>query len=329
MKLVIVIPALNEEMTLPQTLEDLPRSVEGFDEVAWVVVDDGSTDATSEVAARYGVDEIVRFPQNRGLAAAFTAGIDAALRLGADVIVNSDADNQYQASAIADLVRPIVLGEADIVVGQRVGAGFEEFSPLKKRLQRLGSAAVRRASNTSVPDATSGFRAYSREAALRMNIFGRFSYTLESLIQAGRSGLSVTSVEVATNPSTRTSRLFSNTPEYISRSVMQMARAYATYQPLRTFLYLAAVAGVAASVVFGRFIYLFATGSGRGHIQSLILGAILAMASFQLAVLGILAELLSANRRLLENILIRVRSFGLGHLLDDPPASSPRGDQAE
>lgn len=312
MKLAVVIPALNEETTLPQTLSELPLQVDGFDEVEWIVVDDGSTDRTAQVALEYGAQHVVRFPQRRGLAEAFTAGLDAALRTGADVVVTSDADNQYAAASIPELVAPVLAGRADIVVGERIGAGVDEFSRRKRSLQRLGSAALRVASRTDVPDATSGFRAYSREAAMRANVLGRFSYTLESLIQAGRSGLAVSSVQVDTNPKTRPSRLFSSTTEYIVRSGVQMVRAYAMYEPLRTFLYLAAVALLGALIIFGRFIYFFATGSGNGHIQSLILGAILMIAAFQLLVLGILGDLLAANRRLLERVLVRVRRMELG-----------------
>ena len=311
MKLVVVIPALNEATMLPQMLADLPEHVDGFDELELILVDDGSSDGTSAVAFAHGVRRVVRFPQRRGLAEAFGAGIDAALRAGADVIVWSDADNQYVASGIPALVRPVVEGSADIVVGERRGAGVAEFSRGKRMLQRLGSAVVRSASRTDVPDATSGFRAYSREAALRLNVLGRFSYTLESLIQAGRSGLAVSSIPVDTNPSTRKSRLFGSTPEYLARSGSQILRAYATYEPLRTFLYIGTVMLLGAFVIFGRFIYYYAEGNGRGHIQSLILGAILTIGAFQVIVIGVLGDLLAANRRLLERVLLRVRRIEL------------------
>ncbi|HUP32845.1 MAG TPA: glycosyltransferase family 2 protein [Gaiellaceae bacterium] len=307
----IVIPALDEEATLPGTLDALPADVDGFDEVEWLVVDDGSDDRTSEVARAYGAAEVVRFARRRGLAEAFSAGIEAALARGADVVVNTDADNQYAAAGIPDLVEPILRGEADVVVGERIGAGVAEFSRTKRLLQSLGSAAVRRASGTDVRDAASGFRAYSREAALRLNVLGRFSYTLESLIQAGRSGLAVRSVPVETNPRARRSRLSPSTARYVARSAAQLARAYAMYKPFRTFLYLGAVAFVLALTVFGRFFYYFATGGGSGHVQSLILGAVLMIAAFQLVVLGILGDLLAANRRLLERTLVTLRRTAL------------------
>jgi len=311
MKLAIVIPALNEARTLPQVLDDLPRAVDGFDELEVIVVDDGSTDGTSAVAFEHGAGKVVRFPRNRGLSEAFAAGLDAALRTGADVIVTCDADNQYVAAGIPALVAPIVAGEADIVVGERHGAGVDEFSAVKRVLQRAGSAAVRAASRTDIPDATSGFRAYSREAALRLNVLGRFTYTIESLIQAGRSGLGVASVPVETNPRTRQSRLFSSIPQYLWRSGTQMARAYVTYEPLRTFVFLAALLMLGALVLFGRFLVAYVDNGGHGHVQSLILGAVLAIGSFQVLAIGILSDLLAANRRLIERVLLRVRRIEL------------------
>ena len=311
MKLVVVIPALDEAETLPQVLADLPGEVAGFDEIETIVVDDGSSDGTSAVAFEHGATRVVRFSRCRGLAEAFGAGIDAALRAGADVIVTVDADNQYVAADIPELVRPILGGRTDIVVGERYGAGVEEFSKTKRVLQRVGSAAVRAASRTDVPDTTSGFRAYTREAALRINVLGRFTYTLESLIQAGRSGLAVGSVPVETNPAVRRSRLFSSTPEYLARSGTQVARAYATYAPLRTFLFLAALAFAASLAIFARFLYYFVADGSGGHIQSLILGGVLAMAAFQVAAIGILGDLLSVNRRLIERVLLRVRRMEL------------------
>jgi glycosyltransferase involved in cell wall biosynthesis len=311
MKLVVVIPALDEAETLPRVLADLPAAVPGFDAIETIVVDDGSSDGTAAIAFEHGADRVVRFPRRRGLAEAFGAGIDAALRAGADVIVTVDADNQYVAADIPKLILPILGGRTDIVVGERYGAGVEEFSRTKRILQRLGSAAVRAASRTDVPDTTSGFRAYTREAALRTNVLGRFTYTLESLIQAGRSGLAVGSVPVETNPAVRQSRLFSSTFEYLVRSGTQVARAYATYAPLRTFLFLAALAFTAALAIFARFLYYFVQDGSAGHVQSLILGGLLATAAFQVAAIGILGDLLSANRRLIERVLLRVRRLEL------------------
>jgi glycosyltransferase involved in cell wall biosynthesis len=317
MKLVVVIPALDEAETLPRVLADLPVAIPGFDEIETIVVDDGSSDGTTAVAFEHGATRVVRFPHRRGLAEAFGAGIDAALRAGADVIVTVDGDNQYVAADIPQLVLPILGGRTDIVVGERHGAGVEEFSRKKRILQRVGSAAVRAASRTDVPDTTSGFRAYTREAALRINVLGQFTYTLESLIQAGRSGLAVGSAPVRTNPATRRSRLFSSTTEYLVRSGTQVARAYATYAPLRTFFFLAALALTAAIVIFARFLFYFVENGSAGHIQSLILGGVLAMAAFQVAAIGILGDLLSANRRLIERVLLRVRRMELA--LDDKP----------
>lgn len=317
MKLVVVIPALDEAETLPQVLADLPEAVPGFDALETIVVDDGSTDGTTAVAFEHGASRVVRFSQRRGLAEAFGAGIDAALRAGADVIVTLDADNQYDAADIPRLVLPILGGSTDIVVGERHGAGVEEFSRTKRVLQHVGSAAVRAASRTDVPDTTSGFRAYTREAALRINVLGRFTYTLESLIQAGRSGLAVGSAPVGTNPAVRRSRLFSSTLEYLVRSGTQVARAYAMYAPLRTFLFLAALAFTAALAIFARFLYYFVQDGSAGHIQSLILGGLLAGAAFQVAAIGILGDLLSANRRLIERVLLRVRRVELA-LAEEP-----------
>jgi glycosyltransferase involved in cell wall biosynthesis len=311
MKLVVVIPALNEAATLPQVLADVPAAVQGFDAVETIVVDDGSSDGTAAIAFEHGATRVVRFSRRRGLAEAFGAGIDAALRAGADVIVTLDADNQYVAADIPQLVLPILGGRTDIVVGERYGAGVAEFSRTKRVLQRVGSAAVRAASRTDVPDTTSGFRAYTREAALRINVLGRFTYTLESLIQAGRSGLAVGSAPVATNPAVRRSRLFTSTFEYLVRSATQVARAYATYAPLRTFLFLAALAFTAALAIFARFLYYFVQDGAAGHIQSLILGGLLAGAAFQVAAIGILGDLLSSNRRLIERVLLRVRRLEL------------------
>ncbi|MDQ4019911.1 MAG: glycosyltransferase family 2 protein [Actinomycetota bacterium] len=312
MKLVIQIPCLNEEATLPATLADLPRELEGFDSVEWLVVDDGSTDGTAEVARECGVDHVVRFPQRKGLAVAFQAGLDAALKLGADVIVNTDADNQYDARDIERLVAPIVAGEADMVVGDRQIRRRDDFSRTKRALQRVGSSVVRRASGTDVPDAASGFRAYTREAALRLNVVSRFSYTLETIIQAGKTDLALTHVPVRTRATHRESRLFRSTGEYLLRSIETIFRISTMYEPLRLFLWPAAAFGVAGLFLFARFGWFYFTEEGQtGHVQSLVVGAVLLVFALLLAVLGVLADLLRANRVLLERTLQRVRRVEL------------------
>jgi glycosyltransferase involved in cell wall biosynthesis len=323
MKLVIQIPCLDEEGTLPLTLAHLPREVEGFDVVEWLVVDDGSRDKTADVARECGVDHVVRLGSHKGLAVAFQAGLDAALKLGADVIVNTDADNAFDAGDIPRLVAPILAREADMVVGDRNVRKQDDFSPAKKLLQHWGSWVVRQASGTNVPDTTSGFRAYTREAALRLNVVSRFSYTLETIIQAGKSGISVGHVPVRTNPRTRPSRLFRSTGEYLRRSIATILRVYAMYEPLRIFLWLAAVFGVAGLALFVRFAWLYYTTDGpTGHVQSLIVGAALLIFSVQIAVLGILGDLLRANRVLIERTLHRVRKVELE--LGVPPDSLAR-----
>jgi glycosyltransferase involved in cell wall biosynthesis len=312
MKLIIQIPCLNEAATLPQTLAALPRQVEGFDAVEWLVIDDGSTDGTAEVARECGVDHVVRFTSNKGLAIAFQAGMDAALKLGADVIVNTDADNQYRGDQVSKLVAPIVEHRADVVVGDRKIREHQEFSLVKKLLQLWGSWVVRQASGTDVPDTTSGFRAYSREAALRLNVVSRFSYTLETLIQAGKSDLAVAHIPIATNPTTRESHLFRSTFEYVRRSVGTILRIYAMHEPLRVFLSLAGIVGLAGLVLFGRVIWFYFTQPGpTGHVQSLIVAGVLLVFAAQLAVLGILADLVRANRVLAERSLHRVRKIEL------------------
>lgn len=313
-KLIIQIPCYNEEKTLPVTLANIPREIEGVDEVEILVVDDGSTDRTVEVAREHGADHIVRLTNNKGLAEAFMAGLDAALRLGADVIVNTDGDNQYNGADIARLIKPIVEGKADMVVGDRQIDTIPHFSPAKKTLQKLGSWVVRQVSGTNVPDATSGFRALSREAAMRMNVVSRFTYTLETIIQAGKKNIALTSVPVRTNEKLRESRLFGSMWGYIKRSVGTIFRIYAMYEPLRTFAIIGTVifgSGVAIGV---RFLYFYLTGHGGGHVQSLILAAILSIVGFQVIMIGLLADLIGANRRLLEDALYRLKRIELNGL---------------
>ena len=311
MKLIIQIPCKDEEEFLPVTLAALPRVVPGFDTVEWLVVDDGSTDATIAAARAGGVDHVVRLTNNRGLAIAFQAGIDAALKLGADVIVNTDADNQYDARDIPKLVAPILAGHADMVVGDRQVREHEEFSSLKKLLQRLGSWVVRRASATTVPDTTSGFRAYNREAALSLQVVSRFTYTLETLIQAGKATVAVDHVPVRTNPRLRDSRLFPSSASYVRRNGTSIFRIYAMYEPLRVFMTAAALLGALAAVVWIRFLVAFVQGDGDGHIQSLILGAVLVNAAVVLAALGVIGDLLSGQRVMLQRVFERVRRVEL------------------
>jgi glycosyltransferase involved in cell wall biosynthesis len=318
MKLIIQIPCLNEEATLPATLADLPRTVEGFETVEWLIIDDGSIDRTVEVAREHGVDHIVRLTNNKGLAAGFQAGLDASLKLGADVIVNTDADNQYSGHDIPKLVRPIVEGAADMVVGDRETDNIEHFSPLKKRLQRLGSWVVRQASDTDVPDTTSGFRAYNREAAIQMSVVSKYTYTLETIIQAGKLLVATEHVPIATNPKTRESRLFPSMGSYVRRNAVAISRVYAQYEPLKVFMLLAAIAFVAALIPFTRFVVAYIGGGGAGHVQSLIFGAVLFNAAVVLFALGIIGDLLYGQRIMIQRIFERVRRVELQ--LDVPPS---------
>jgi glycosyltransferase involved in cell wall biosynthesis len=311
MKLIIQIPCYDEELTLPQTLADLPREVAGFDAVEWLVIDDGSTDRTVEVARDHGVDHVVRLTNNKGLASAFQAGLDASLKLGADVIVNTDADNQYRGADIPKLVGPILAGDADMVVGDRQVQSIEHFSPLKKSLQRLGSWVVRLASATEVPDTTSGFRAYNREAAIQVQVVSNFTYTLETIIQAGKLLVAVDHVPIRTNPQTRASRLFPSIWAYVRRNALSIFRIYSQYEPLRVFWGAAILLGLAALAVWTRFFVAFVSGNGAGHVQSLILGAVLFNAAVVLAALGVIGDLLHAQRVLQQRTLERVRRVEL------------------
>jgi glycosyltransferase involved in cell wall biosynthesis len=311
MKLIIQIPCFNEAAQLPSTLADLPRSVDGFDLVEWLVIDDGSSDDTVAVAVAHGVDHLVRLTNNKGLAAAFQAGVDTALKLGADVIVNTDADNQYCGADVAKLVGPILDGRADMVIGDREVTGIEHFSPLKKVLQRLGSWVVRRASSTSIPDTTSGFRAYNREAAIQMLVVSKFTYTLETIIQAGKLLVAVDHVPVRTNPKTRESRLFPSMGAYVRRNALSIFRIYAQYEPLRVFWSLAVVIGLISIGVWIRFAVAYAEGDGKGHVQSLILGAVLFIAAVVLWALGVIGDLLAAQRVMTQKTFERVRRIEL------------------
>jgi glycosyltransferase involved in cell wall biosynthesis len=311
MKLVIQIPCYNEAETLPITLRDLPRELPGIDEIEWLVIDDGSQDGTAAVASELGVHYIHRFPQHQGLARAFIAGFSLALQAGADIIVNTDADNQYDARDIACLVLPILERHADIVVGDRGVATLEHFSPTKRFLQRMGSRVVQLASGLRVPDATSGFRAFSRDAALRITVLSDYSYTLETLIQAGARCLGVTYVPVRTKPDVRQSRLIRSIPQYLAQSAITIIRAYAMYQPMRIFLMLGGLMILAGLVPAGRFLYDWLTDASTGHVQSLILAAVLLIVGFQVVLIGLLADLIGLNRKIQEEILYRVRKLEL------------------
>ena len=313
MKLIIQIPCFREAETLALALGELPRQVPGFTAVEWLVVDDGSPDATADVARRCGVDHVIRHPVNRGLAAAFMTGVDACLRLGADVIVNTDADNQYRATDIPKLTAPIVGGEADMVVGARPIDETAHFSWIKKKLQRLGSWAVRMASKTEVEDAPSGFRAISRETAMRLNVFNPYTYTLETIIQAGLSNLRVVSVPIGTNPDLRPSRLVRSLSDYVRRSLITIIRVLAIYRPGTFFLWPGCVIGAIGTAAAVRFLYIFfVSGNGAGHVQSLIFGALCILLGALMVLLAVLADMIAANRKLLERANFRLQRLEFG-----------------
>lgn len=312
MKLIVQIPCYNEADTLGQTVRDIPKTIEGIDSVEILVVDDGSHDDTSLIARELGVDHIIRHRTNRGLARSFATGIDACLNLGADIIVNTDGDNQYAGSDIPKLVGPILRGESDIVVGDRRTWTCEHFSRFKRILQQVGSFAVRRLSNTHIPDAVSGFRAFSRDAAMRINVVTTFSYTIETIIQAGRNRMAIGSVPVRTNAKTRPSRLFTSIPQFLRKSGGTMLRAYAMYRPFTVFFTLGMGLFAAGLIPIIRFLYFFAIGDGNGHIQSMVLGVAMLILGALSWCLGILADLIAANRQLLEITLEKVRRMELG-----------------
>lgn len=312
MKLIIQIPCYNEEETLTVALDALPKHIDGIDTIEYLIINDGSKDATVQVARDWGVHYIVNFRRNKGLARGFLAGLDAALRNGADIIVNTDADNQYNADDIEKLVQPILEGRTDIVIGARPIDQTEHFSPLKKKLQHLGSWTVRKASKTDIPDAPSGFRAYSREAAMRMNVVNEYTYTLETIVQAGRNKIAMESVPIRTNEELRPSRLFHSMFGYVKKSMITILRAFMMYNPLKFFVILGGSIFTVGLLVGIRFLVYFFMGSGTGHIQSLILCSTLLLLGFQTMVIGFLGDLISANRKLMEDIQFRVKKIEYG-----------------
>ncbi len=328
MKLIVQIPCFNEEHTLPQTVADIPRQIPGLDAVELLIIDDGSTDRTVEVARQLGVDHIVRHKANRGLARTFRTGMDACLRLGADIIVNTDGDNQYCGQDIPALVRPIVEGRADLVLGDRQTDSIAHFSSMKKRLQRAGSFTVRQLSGTNVPDAVSGFRAFSRDAALQLNIVSSFSYTIETVIQAGKKHMAMASVPVRTNPKTRDSRLFKSVPKFIERSLTTMIRMYAMYQPLRFFVYMGSIFMLVGLVPVIRFLIAYFAEGGAGHIQSLILGGALIVIGVVTFLIGLVSDLINFNRQLIEMTLEKVRRIELNQIREHDRSEVPSPEPA-
>ena len=306
-KLIIQIPCYNEEKTLSVTLQDLPRKMKGFEHVEWLIIDDGCSDNTVAVAKKHGVDHVVSFKKNKGLAKGFMAGLDRCLELGADVIVNTDADNQYNADDIEKLVQPILEGSSEVVVGARPIDDIQDFSFLKKLLQKLGSRVVRAVSKTKVKDVTSGFRAMSRDAAMQMNVFNEYTYTLETIIQAGQKNVAIVSVPIRTNPYLRPSRLISSIPSYIRKSVFTIFRILFVYKPFSSYLTAGLLLLMLGVLIGVRFLFFYISGSGDGHIQSLILASILIGTGFQVILVAFVSDLLSVNRRLLEDIQYRLK----------------------
>jgi len=311
MKLIVQIPCYNEAQTLPLVLGSIPQTIPGLTGIETLVIDDGSTDGTAEVAAAAGATHVVRHIGNKGLAEAFRTGLDACLRLGADIIVNTDGDNQYPAAEIPHLIAPILAGEADMVIGDRQPATVAHFSPLKRLLQALGSWTVRLTSGTDVPDAPSGFRAYSREAALRLNVVSQYTYTVETVIQAGKKRLAIAYVPVTVNQPLRPSRLMRSTWTYLKHSAATIVRVYAMYEPLKVFFYIGLGILAAGLAGVGRFLYFYFTGGAAGHVQSLVLSAAFLIVGFQVLLIGLLADLIAANRRLIEEVLYRLKKLEL------------------
>jgi glycosyltransferase involved in cell wall biosynthesis len=328
-KLIIQIPCYNEAQTLPATLQALPRSIPGIDDIEYLVIDDGSSDNTAEIARQSGAHHVTRLRQHAGLAFAFATGLEHSLKLGADIIVNTDADNQYNAEDIHHLIQPILDEQADIVVGDRGVASMPGFSPLKRFLQRVGSWVVSRAAGLKIPDATSGFRAFSRQAALQTLVLSEYTYTVETLIQAGAQHMAVAYITVRTNPQTRPSRLMRSIPEYLSNSIKTILRVYTMYQPLRVFTAISALMILVGVVGVGRFLYFYFGGKGGGHVQSLILSAVLLIVGFQIFLIGVLADLISFNRKILEELIYRIRRIEHDHEAPPSPDQPSPGSKAD
>ena len=310
-KLIIQIPCYNEEKTLSETLKDLPESIQGINQIEVLVIDDGSTDLTAKKAEELGVNHLLKFTNHMGLASVFRAGLDTSLKLGADVIVNTDADNQYPGKEIPRLIQPILQGKADIVIGARQIETVKHFPWAKKRLQKLGSWVVRHISQTNVPDVTSGFRAYSREAALKLNIISDYTYTLETIIQAGKKHLKIASIPIEINPPLRPSRLIKNTSNYLKKSTATILRIYAMFNPMKMFMIIGASIFFIGTLIGVRFLYFYFHSSASGHVQSLILTAVFLIIGFLIMMIGLLADLISANRRLAEDSLYRIKKLEL------------------
>ncbi len=332
MKLIVQFPCFNEERTLEEAIADIPRAIPGIDSVEVLVIDDGSTDATVDVAWRAGADHVIRHKANKGLAATFRTGIDSSLRLGADIIVNTDGDNQYAGSCIPALIQPILDGQAELVVGDRQVQQNPHYSPTKRRLHALGTAVVQRLSRTGVADPVSGFRAFSRDAAMLLNVVSPFSYTIETLIQAGSHQIAVATVPIETNAATRSSRLSKSIPGFIMNSLATMLRIYAMYHPLRLFGYIGIVLGLAGAIPILRFLYFYLAGDGGGHVQSLVLGGILVLMGFVALLFAIVADLVNFNRRLVETTLQKVRRLEVeraGVIRESPDSRTLTGGSGE
>jgi len=311
LKLIIQIPCYNEEQTLPETIGDLPNEIEGVHIIETLIIDDGSTDRTVEVAKELGVNHIIQNTNNRGLARSFRKGLDACLSFGADIIVNTDGDNQYAGWDIPKLVQPIIDGKAEIVIGDRQTHKLKNFSAFKRFLQKLGSMVVRQLSDTDIPDVVSGFRAISRDAALKLNIISPYSYTIEMVIQAGKKSMAITHVPISINPKTRESRLFKSIPSFVGQQLSSMIRMYSMYQPLRVFFYIGLTLVVIGAIPIIRFLYFYFTAGGAGHLQSLVLGGVLLIIGFLTFMIGLVADLISFNRQLTEIILEKIRKIEL------------------